>query len=350
MLCHLNKYIYFKLIFLGQAFEEEEEAEHEEEEAIAIQKRLMASLNEEDLGLKWFIGESETKSKKNKDKEGINEQEKVQIDVSSLSKKELADYLKKDSPELEPLIEDFIQYMTEARDRLLPFHKLIEVKKMPDNTLGASFIQTRFQIILHYCMNISFYMALKSKRIPIKNHPIIKQLLSFKKLLQEMDAIKESKGNQLDEEIEYVLSKLRIGEEVEFEQTGKPTEKRDNESQLKASKRVRFATGETDDESDDSFTEKVNEDDEKEGLEDANEDIEEDERRAITYEIAKNKGLTPKRKKELRNPRVKHKLKYKKALVRRKGQVRPPKKELVRYGGEAGGIRASTVKSIKFKY
>jgi len=44
-------------------------------------------------------------------------------------------------------------------------------------------------------------------------------------------------------------------------------------------------------------------------------------KRAITYQIAKNKGLTPYRKKELRNPRVKHKLKFKKALIRRKGAV-----------------------------
>lgn len=46
------------------------------------------------------------------------------------------------------------------------------------------------------------------------------------------------------------------------------------------------------------------------------------EKRAITYEMAKNKGLTPKRKKELRNPRVKNRRKYEKAKIRRKGQVR----------------------------
>jgi len=47
-----------------------------------------------------------------------------------------------------------------------------------------------------------------------------------------------------------------------------------------------------------------------------------DEKRGITYQIAKNKGLTPRRKKELRNPRVKNRMKYRKAKIRRKGQVR----------------------------
>ena len=38
-------------------------------------------------------------------------------------------------------------------------------------------------------------------------------------------------------------------------------------------------------------------------------------------QISRNKGLTPKRSKEQRNPRVKHRRKFKKALQKRKGQV-----------------------------
>jgi len=48
-----------------------------------------------------------------------------------------------------------------------------------------------------------------------------------------------------------------------------------------------------------------------------------DEKRAITWQIAKNKGLTPRRKKEQRNPRVKHRNRFRKAKIRRKGQVSP---------------------------
>jgi len=46
-----------------------------------------------------------------------------------------------------------------------------------------------------------------------------------------------------------------------------------------------------------------------------------DEKRAITYQISRNKGLTPKRKKEQRNPRVKHRKKFRKAIIRRRSQV-----------------------------
>lgn len=42
----------------------------------------------------------------------------------------------------------------------------------------------------------------------------------------------------------------------------------------------------------------------------------------LPCQMAKNKGLTPKRKKIDRNPRVKHREKFRRAKIRRKGQVR----------------------------
>ncbi|GIY52587.1 something about silencing protein 10 [Caerostris darwini] len=65
--------------------------------------------------------------------------------------------------------------------------------------------------------------------------------------------------------------------------------------------------------------------------------------------IAKNKGLTPKRKKEYRNPRVRNRMKFRKAKIRRKGQVREVVREIKRYDGEASGISANVVRSIKLK-
>jgi len=72
-------------------------------------------------------------------------------------------------------------------------------------------------------------------------------------------------------------------------------------------------------------------------------------KRGITYQIAKNKGLTPYRAKERRNPRVKYRMKYRKAKIRRKGQVREARTEISKYDGEFSGIKATTVRSIKLK-
>eukprot|EP00127_Corallochytrium_limacisporum_P000858 Clim_evm1s28 gene=Clim_evmTU1s28 len=73
-----------------------------------------------------------------------------------------------------------------------------------------------------------------------------------------------------------------------------------------------------------------------------------DGKREISYQMEKNKGLTPSRKKELKNPRVKHRRKFEKAKVRRKSQVKSVRGEKQRYSGEASGIRTNIARSVKF--
>ena len=77
------------------------------------------------------------------------------------------------------------------------------------------------------------------------------------------------------------------------------------------------------------------------------EDEDEEKRRSITFQIQKNKGLTPKRPKMQRNPRVKHRFKFDKAKKRRKGAVREARSETKRYGGEVSGINARVKKGVK---
>ncbi len=76
--------------------------------------------------------------------------------------------------------------------------------------------------------------------------------------------------------------------------------------------------------------------------------VEDGAKRGASYEIMKNKGLTPHRKKANRNPRVKKRQMYAKAVIARKGQVR----EVVApasasYGGETTGIKANLSKGRK---
>ena len=75
--------------------------------------------------------------------------------------------------------------------------------------------------------------------------------------------------------------------------------------------------------------------------------VEEGDKRGASYEIIKNKGLTPHRKKANRNPRVKKRQMYAKAVVARKGQVREVVAHYGNYGGETTGIKANVSKGRK---
>ncbi|KAI5295085.1 hypothetical protein KEM52_002389 [Ascosphaera acerosa] len=79
------------------------------------------------------------------------------------------------------------------------------------------------------------------------------------------------------------------------------------------------------------------------------EEIGPDGKRAITYAIQKNKGLTPHRKKDVRNPRVKKRKDYAKKQ-KKLGSIRQVYKGgegRGGYGGELTGIKTNVVKSVK---
>uniref|UniRef100_A0A1D2A5Z8 Sas10 C-terminal domain-containing protein n=1 Tax=Auxenochlorella protothecoides TaxID=3075 RepID=A0A1D2A5Z8_AUXPR len=71
--------------------------------------------------------------------------------------------------------------------------------------------------------------------------------------------------------------------------------------------------------------------------------------RGITTAIEKNRGFTPHRRRDLKNPRKKNRIKFDEATVRRKGQVQGVKAGAAgSYGGEATGIKSRISKSVKF--
>jgi U3 small nucleolar RNA-associated protein 3 len=79
------------------------------------------------------------------------------------------------------------------------------------------------------------------------------------------------------------------------------------------------------------------------------EEVGPDGKRAITYQIEKNKGLMAKRSKDSRNPRVKKRKKYedKKKKLGSTKQLYKGGEGRGGYGGELTGIKKNLVKSVK---
>lgn len=76
--------------------------------------------------------------------------------------------------------------------------------------------------------------------------------------------------------------------------------------------------------------------------------VEDGHKRLINYDILKNKGLTPARSKEQRNPRVKHRRKYEQSMKKLKSFKSVMKTQDKPYMGEQTGIKKNLARSVKF--
>ncbi|KAM9524385.1 something about silencing protein 10 isoform 2-T2 [Salvelinus alpinus] len=326
----------------------EADDEEEEEEAKNIQRRLAANLSEEDYDLNLlqeFAVEEQEVGK-----------ERIVKDLKQMSQKEKMKLLKKESPELLELIQDFKAKLAELKDELQPLLEMVNDGRVPPGK-GANYLKTKQQLYLNYCTNISFYLVLKAKRIPAHNHPVIERLLTYRNLINEMGEVdarlapqlrqllsadqKEKSARKSESSKQITNKKVKVSEEAGAESS------EDSYSDLDEEAALRFYRGV---EERLKLKRKSKNPQAEEGLEEAGDDeVDPDAKRRITYQMAKNKGLTPKRKKIDRNPRVKHREKFRRAKIRRKGQVREVRREETRYSGELSGIRAGVKKSVKLK-
>ncbi|CAN6617644.1 something about silencing protein 10 [Trichomonascus vanleenenianus] len=80
----------------------------------------------------------------------------------------------------------------------------------------------------------------------------------------------------------------------------------------------------------------------------ADDDLDESGKRALNFQILKNKGITPKRKKENRNARVKKRVRYETAKKKLASSRRLYKQPTTAYGGEETGIKKNITRSVKF--
>ncbi|XP_017779941.1 PREDICTED: something about silencing protein 10 [Nicrophorus vespilloides] len=345
--------------FQGQ---DAEDAEKEEEETRNLQAELVKQLDDDDFSLGF-----EAKEQPKVEKEVVKEV--VKTDITTLSKRQRLELLQKESPEFFGLVEDYESKMELIKDIIYPVIKLIKQNKIED-CRAKDFVMTYYELILNYFNNIYMYMLLKSNRVNVQKHPIIKRLYQFRELLNKMEPVFDevikpqlellvAKVNDDDEGLQVkskkkktlkLLSKLsKEKKEVENKKKKKLDEEDIDEEVVQPKKKLKESDEAMLEDSDDEDEE--DEDGEKEEGEEEEQAVtqEGDTRRQITYQMFKNKGLMPVRKKEQRNPRVKHRNKYRKAKIRRKGAVREVRTEMSRYGGEISGIKASVTKSIKIK-
>ncbi|NWI93681.1 SAS10 protein, partial [Pitta sordida] len=338
------------------------EEEEEEQEAQVIQRRLVQDLGEDDYGLDMIQGYL-AEQRKAHDSKG----QKIDKDLQALSKKEQLKLLKQESPELLQLMEDFEVKLMELKDELHPLLQMVKDGTIPQGK-GSRYLQTKYHLYLNYCANISFYLVLKSKRMPVHSHPIIERLVAYRNIINDLAVIDQKLSPQVRLLLRsyYDKKEERLRKDNKFAVFLTMDGKKNKSKQGSA-----LANGQAAAAAESSCESELGEEGalkyyrmmeeklafkrkrtrDKDVWEEATVSEGEDpnKKRGVTYQMIKNKGLTPKRRKIDRNPRVKHREKFRRAKIRRKGQVREVRRELHRYAGELSGIRAGVKKGRKLK-
>ncbi|KFO80029.1 Something about silencing protein 10, partial [Cuculus canorus] len=273
--------------------------------------------------------------------------------------------LKQESPEILQLIEDFEVKLMELKDELHPLLQMVKNGTIPQGK-GSRYLQTKYHLYLNYCANISFYLVLKSKRMPVHSHPVIERLVAYRSIINDLAVIDQKLSPQVRMLLKnyYDKKENKLGKEKKFA-VFLPLDVRKNKSKrtpglanAQASADEQSEASDLDEEAALKYYKMMEEklklkrkrlEDKEEEEEAVLEGEDPNKKRGVTYQMIKNKGLTPKRKKIDRNPRVKHREKFRRAKIRRKGQVREVRRELQRYAGELSGIRAGVKKSRKLQ-
>jgi len=263
----------------------------EEKEARLIQRRHAEQISERDFDYEFaeLMKAADAPSDK---KENIRE------NLSDLSNKQKWQLIRNTSPDLIPVI-----------DRCKLLLPVCDAALLHSNVNPGD---VRSNLSIDFCMNIGMYLILKILREPdVHNHPVTRRLLDYQLLMQQMQSAQGRSEN-------YVKTK------------GKRPKQH---AVVPALSNEMLA----------------NSSEEEEAEAEDTEDVADVGRRTITDQILKNRGLTPHRKKEYKNPRVKHRLKYRRAVIRRRGQIRPVRSEMTAYAGEISGIRAAVKRGVRLK-
>ncbi|XP_047126207.1 something about silencing protein 10 isoform X2 [Hydra vulgaris] len=334
--------------------EAQEAAAEEEKEALLLQKQMAERLGSEDFY------KCDAENIENDQSSEVTESNVI-TDYSKLSKREKLEILSKQSPELLPLIEEYKDMLNELKSKYHPL-LLMSQKGCIDSKQVRLFVEMKHHILTNYCVNIAFYMALKSSKTFLKGHPVFNALVQHKELLSKLYPVEKDLASQ----IATLISQYHTGEwesistVEEVDDNPQELKKKKKEKKSKRPSKMKQSNASLDNIDPLEYYNMVKEQAENEKRlklsknqnnepSDEEDELDEEGKRKITYEMSKNKGLIRKRRKELKNPRVKHRMKFKKAVIKHKGQVREVKKEINRYGGEITGIKSSLARSTKIR-
>ena len=129
--------------------------------------------------------------------------------MNKLSKDQKLSILASESPELIPLIKELKERVFELKQIILPIKLLLKEFKsdIAEKDELVAYIEVKYQLMLAYCMNVVFYLAMKCEGLSVKSHPVMKQLLELRYAIEKIKPLDGKLKYQIDRLINISNSK-----------------------------------------------------------------------------------------------------------------------------------------------
>jgi len=110
-----------------------------------------------------------------------------------------SDAVASDAPELIALTKELIKNLDEVRGSVEPVIAAARAGELA-TAEGISYLDAKHLLMLSYCINIVFYLLLKSEGRPVRDHPVVLRLVEIRAYLEKLRPI--------DRKLKYQIDKL----------------------------------------------------------------------------------------------------------------------------------------------
>eukprot|EP01038_Epipyxis_sp_PR26KG_P005893 gene5893-8131_t len=155
---------------------------------------------------------SKNKKNSNKSKQGLelialgNDEdtdmniEKITQDLDKLNKTQRMKILTAQSPELLDIVKELTIHIDDLKGRIEPIKdNILKIKQLVEvDDEVIEYLEAKQQILMCYCLNVVFYLYMKCLGQSVRSHPVMKQLLKLRYLMEKMRPLDGKLKHQID--------------------------------------------------------------------------------------------------------------------------------------------------------
>ena len=129
--------------------------------------------------------------------------EKIERNVADMSRDQKLSMMSADNPELPSLVQELKERVSELKDKIIPIRELVKGFREKKEKYGINddiidYLEVKYQMLSAYCLNLCFYLAMRCEGRSVKDHPVMRQLLELRYVMEKLVPIDGKLKHQID--------------------------------------------------------------------------------------------------------------------------------------------------------